>query len=1057
MKRLRLVSLSLLVILSLCCIFTCWQGIADPLTPEQKERIILKPEMYDVFYRKADRIYLNGFWKFKREVNVLKQTGNRLSALKNAANPPSDAGLEHGYYKPEFDVSSWGEIPVPFPWNYFIEQQKTKIPFAGVGYYRTTFYIPKSREGKRAFIHFDSVQTQCKVWINGKLVGEHENSSDSFGKPWRVNNRLWLDDFEMDITAFVDPGGENTLALRVYDNGLPILYNSLPDDGGIVGPVHIEFREHIYLPEILVNPDIETSTVTLDIKGINYSEKPQTLLLKAEWLPFESKYYKPPATGEKGGTELGQVTFTPGESRHQFAVKLENPVLWDIHTPFLYHLRISGNGMVLGQTRFGFREFQVKGKRFFLNNHPLYIRASNPYPAWSHGAHILGFNHANWLRYGLKLFKEANICVLRVHTGPETRTFYDLCDELGIITQDDFSPWSRELLPHEIERVEQIEDAQLERYLAEDKGFTSESEEILGRWIVRLHNHPSVCMFTGGNELGRGNEKRQIGQAAYINNLYDFLKRHDRQKRPVTPSSGLAVWMWNTPVKADYYDYHNYAGWRVGWPDSVKPNQDWYDHLKRIYGEVDKPVINGECAGFRATLRGDIRSLWENGALNKKKYVQWVNDLAQNQTPEGFWDWIARCNYVRFTGIRSAVTSEAVKNAAAHLTRKQIHIFRRDMDFLEGFALHDISPTHFGMSTRELYLTEDQIRETYAQSHDSVEFKALQNSLSPQFVTLDMYDRHLFAGDQFETNVFVINNLYKAHGNNLTVELSLEDHHGRCIHAESIAFEDVPEHAGLKKMVAFPLAEDLSTGDYTISVRLFKHDDTMNKQTFPLFIMARSGKEAKISTSKRIALYGKATQSILDHVGVKYALLADFVELRDYEVLIIGQNSIDDTVMKSSRQIRSWLEKGGRIVCLEQDYEGPIPFVDDLRYSTGQLFGGDRFFADLIEMDHPVVEDFRPWHWELWNGKREYENGVWRAGAKGIYKCVIFPMTEDVIISGATFHRYGRKNPIIGMVAGQVKVGNGLVFFSQVLATKRYGEDSIATHYLHNLLNHTLE
>jgi hypothetical protein len=379
------------------------------------------------------------------------------------------------------------------------------------------------------------------------------------------------------------------------------------------------------------------------------------------------------------------------------------------------------------------------------------------------------------------------------------------------------------------------------------------------------------------------------------------------------------------------------------------------------------------------------------------------------------------------------------------------------MDFLEGFALHDISPTHFGMSTRELYLTEDQIRETYTQSHDSVEFKALQNSLSPQFVTLDMYDRHRFAGDQFETNVFIINNLYKAHEKNLTVELSLEDDHGRRIHAESIAFTDVPEHTRLKEIVAFPLDEDLSTGDYTINVRLVKHDETMNEQVFPLFIMAKSEKEAKVSTTKRIALYGETVQSILGQVGVKYALLANFGDLRDYEILIIGQNSIDDTVTRASKQIRAWLEKGGRIVCLEQDYEGPIPFVDDLRYSTGQLLGGDRFFADLIEMDHPVVADFRPWHWELWNGKREYEDGVWRAGAKGIYRSVIFPMTEDVIMSGATFHRYGRKNPIIGMVAGEVKVVDGSVFFSQALATKRYGADPIATLYLHSLLKYTLE
>ncbi len=1060
MGRLALAPLLSFMVLSLCCIFTCRQGIADSLTPEQIEQIILKPEMHDIFHGKVDRIYLNGFWKFKKEVNVLKKEGNRIVASEKTDNPASDAGLEQRYYNPEFDVSTWEDILVPFPWNYFLEQQKTKIAFAGVGYYRTTFDVPESKEGKRTFIRFDSVQTQCTVWVNGKLAGVHENSSGSFGKPWRINNRLWLDDFEIDITALVDTGSENTLTLRVYDDGLPILYGTLPDDGGIVGPVHIEFREDIHLPEILVAPDLESSTVSLDIKAVNYSEKLQTVSLKAEWLPFESKRYKSPVAVEKAGTVLGQVAFPQGESHHTFVIKLDNPVLWDIHTPFLYHLRILGDGRMLGQTRFGFRKFEVKGTRFLLNDHPLYIRASNPYAAWSHGTRVLAFNHANWLKYGLKLFKDANICVMRVHTGPETATFYDLCDELGIITQDDFSPWSRELLPHEIERVEQIEDAQLERYLAEDKGFTPESKDILRRWIIRLHNHPSVCMFTGGNELGRGDEKRQVGQAAYMNNLYDFLKEHDRQKRPVTPSSGLAVWMWNIPVKADYFDYHNYAGWRVGWPDSVKPNRDWYNHFKRIYGKVDKPVINGECVGFRATLRGDIQALCNNGILDKKKYVQWANDLAQNPTPKSFWDWMARCSCVRFAGVRSGATYEAAQNAAAHMTKNQIHIFRRDMDFLEGFALHDISPTHFGMSNKGVYFTEDQVREMYTQSHDSVQFKSIQNALSPQFVTLDMYDRHRFAGDRFETDVFVINHLYGASEKNLTVELSLEDAQGRRIHAERIGFADVPEHARLKKAVGFQLAENLSTGDYTVRVKLVKQGAAVNEQTFPLFIMAKSEKETRISSSKRIALYDKAgaasTKSVLDHVGVKYALLENFGKLDDYEVLIIGRNSIDDTVRKAAKRIRAWLEKGGSIVCFEQDHEGPIPFMDDLQYQTGQLFGGDRFFADLIETDHPVVEDFKAWHWELWNGERTYEDGVLRAGAKGIYKSVIRPMTEGVVISGATFHRHGRKNPIFGMVACEVKVGSGRVFFSQALATERYGKDSIATHYLHNLLDYTL-
>ena len=64
--------------------------------------------------------------------------------------------------------------------------------------------------------------------------------------------------------------------------------------------------------------------------------------------------------------------------------------------------------------------------------------------------------------------------------------------------------------------------------------------------------------------------------------------------------------------------------------------------------------------------------------------------------------------------------------------------------------------------------------------------------MAPQLVTLVMYDRHWSAGDRFETSVFVINNLYKAHEKNMVVELSLLSAKGRKLHEERISFPDVP-------------------------------------------------------------------------------------------------------------------------------------------------------------------------------------------------------------------------------------------------------------------------
>ena len=204
---------------------------------EQKTRLLLEPEMQDAFYGKVDRIYLNGFWKFKKEVNFLKQQGGKIvQAVANTENPTTDTGLAKEYYKPEYDVSTLDEIPVPWPWNVSFPRADTdkpifdKLPFAGVGYYRMTFEIPQSKKGKKVFLQFDSVQTECKVWVNGKLAGTHRNFRSEAGPPWTIDEELWSEDFELDITSLVNFDGKNTLTLRVYDDGLPIYNERAPDD-----------------------------------------------------------------------------------------------------------------------------------------------------------------------------------------------------------------------------------------------------------------------------------------------------------------------------------------------------------------------------------------------------------------------------------------------------------------------------------------------------------------------------------------------------------------------------------------------------------------------------------------------------------------------------------------------------------------------------------------------------------------------------------------------------------------------------------------------------------
>lgn len=157
--------------------------------------------------------------------------------------------------------------------------------------------------------------------------------------------------------------------------------------------------------------------------------------------------------------------------------------------------------------------------------------------------------------------------------------------------------------------------------------------------------------------------------------------------------------------------------------------------------------------------------------------------------------------------------------------------------------------------------------------------------------------------------------------------------------------------------------------------------------------------------------------------------------------------------MAQGDQIRSWIEKGGRLVCLEQSREGEISFAKPLRF----LSSGDMLFADQIDPAHPTQKGFKPGYWELWNGSCIKASGGVDATAKAVHSHYIIPLPESVVLSGVNRapYRFGQ-NPVLGMVSGEIKLGKGLIFFSQPLAVSRFGTDPMADLHLRALFTYTL-
>lgn len=127
---------------------------------------------------------------------------------------PDEVGIDEEWFREDFDIelekwteaqtlTFWEDQPVGRKWA---EAHNGK-QYDGVAWYRTTFDLPPHAKGKKITLLFGAVDEACKIWVNGKLAGEH---------PF-INLDDWKIPFEVDITKAVRFGGRNTLVVRVED------------------------------------------------------------------------------------------------------------------------------------------------------------------------------------------------------------------------------------------------------------------------------------------------------------------------------------------------------------------------------------------------------------------------------------------------------------------------------------------------------------------------------------------------------------------------------------------------------------------------------------------------------------------------------------------------------------------------------------------------------------------------------------------------------------------------------------------------------------------------
>ncbi len=414
---------------------------------------------------------LNGYWRF--------------NWVENPADRPEN------FMKPSFDVSSWDTIPVPSNWElqgYGIpiyvnsqyewtdDPQPPHVPHDKnpVGSYRRSFTLSPDWKDGHIFIHFGDVKSAFYLWINGKYVG------------YSVGSKVPA---EWEITDFVK-SGENTIAVQVYrwSSGSFLECQDFWRISGIERDVFLYAVPEVYIRDIFVHASL-TNNYTDGLLSLNID-----FTFPAKELPGYDAAIKLLDENNNQVLDLTKsvVVNRAGMGMVSVEEKITSPDQWTAETPHLYTLLISlvkeGEILETIKQKIGFRTSEIKNGQLLINGKPILVKGVNRHEHDPITGHVISKKS---MLNDITLMKQNNINTVRTCHYPDDPYWYELCDEYGLYIIDEAN-------------IESHGMGYGERSLAKDPVWKEAHLDRVKRMVERDKNHPSVIIWSMGNEAGDG-------------------------------------------------------------------------------------------------------------------------------------------------------------------------------------------------------------------------------------------------------------------------------------------------------------------------------------------------------------------------------------------------------------------------------------------------------------------------------------------------------------------------------------------------------------------------
>lgn len=430
MKRTFFTSLACIVLLPV--LVACSDGSAS--TPAEKTS---EADKQPVALALQDTWSLNSGCAIKDKGAAISTAGYQSSSWTRIAVPATvlAAQIAAGQFKDPFFGKNLRSIPgttYPIGKNFSILPMSKDSPYACAWWYRKSFQIPQSQQGRQLWLRFDGINYRANIWLNGKQIARSDDVAGAFRR------------YELNITPEALVGQENVLAVETFapterDLGITwVDWNPSPPDKnmGLTGAVSLDSSGAVKLRSPLVTTSFSGAsldqaklTVYGDLK--NATKQVARGTVTAELLGFQLTQ-----TYELAPGETKTIVFAPEKYQQ---LKVSNPQLWwpyQMGKPQLNSIimRVSVDGVQSDQRseRFGIREITSeltdKGHRLFrVNGKPILIRGGG----WSQD--MLLRTDSRRLAQQFELTRDLHLNTIRLEGRLETDEFYRLADEQGIL------------------------------------------------------------------------------------------------------------------------------------------------------------------------------------------------------------------------------------------------------------------------------------------------------------------------------------------------------------------------------------------------------------------------------------------------------------------------------------------------------------------------------------------------------------------------------------------------------------------------------------------------